>query len=169
MAGVTVGERILVHLAGYLRFLDAYKCPAEMTQDGIAAGLGLSRAHVALELKRLRSGGRVEERMAHVASAKTRRKVYVLTPSGQDLARRMREHARARPTFLAGPHGTQEVTGERALVLLRGRGMRESEILQKILAGAVIDLAPPASLAATPPAARRPFFGRAEEIRTLRT
>lgn len=169
MAGVTVGERILVHLAGYLRFLDAYECPAEMTQDGIAAGLGLSRAHVALELKRLRSGGRVEERMAHVASARTRRKVYVLTPSGQDLARRMKEHARTRPTFLAGPEGTQEVTGERALELLRGRGMRESEILQKILAGAVIDLAPPAPVAATPPAAHRPFFGRAEEIRTLRT
>src|SRR5437660_551397 len=38
-----------------------------MTQDGIATGLALSRAHVALELKRLKTSGRVGERIALVA------------------------------------------------------------------------------------------------------
>src|SRR5205823_10330892 len=50
LTSVTVGERILVHLSGFLRHADAYECPIEMTQDGIAASLALSRAHVALEL-----------------------------------------------------------------------------------------------------------------------
>ena len=62
MPAVTVGERILVHLSGFLRHVDAYECPVDMTQDGIAAALSISRAHVALELKRLRSTGRSEER-----------------------------------------------------------------------------------------------------------
>ena len=75
MPSVTVGERILVHLSGFLRHADSYECPVEMTQDGIANALLLSRAHVALELKRLKSTGKVQERMAHVANARSRRKV----------------------------------------------------------------------------------------------
>ncbi|HYV08774.1 MAG TPA: ATPase, partial [Thermoplasmata archaeon] len=86
MPGVTVGERVLVHLSGFLRHADAYECPIEMTQDGIAAALSISRAHVALELKRLKTTGKVAERMAHVANARSRRKVYDLTPAGQEIA-----------------------------------------------------------------------------------
>ena len=71
MQGVTVGERIVVHLSGFLRHVDAYEVPPEMTQDGIGAALGISRAHVALELKRLKAAGKVEERMAHVATARS--------------------------------------------------------------------------------------------------
>ncbi|MEK6987702.1 MAG: hypothetical protein AABX97_06350, partial [Candidatus Thermoplasmatota archaeon] len=143
MPGVTVGERVLVHLSGFLRHADAYECPAEMTQDGIANALGISRAHVALELKRLRTTGRVQERMAHVASAKVRRKVYALTPSGQEIARKMREHARQRTITLSGPEGTREVRGEEAIEALRKHGVRESEAVQRILASDRIVLAPP--------------------------
>src|SRR5207237_8429587 len=96
VSSVTVGERVLVHLSGFLRHADAYECPVEMTQDGIAAALALSRAHVALELERLKTAGRVQERMAHVAHARSRRKVSELTRAGQEAARRMREHARPR-------------------------------------------------------------------------
>ena len=167
LAGVTVGERILVHLAGYLRHADAYECPAEMTQDGIAAGLGLSRAHVALELKRLRSSNKVEERIAHVTAARTRRKVYVLTPPGQELARRMREHARGRTVVLVGPDGPREVRGDEALAALREHGVREADGLQRILVGGVVDLVPPASTGKTS-AARRPFLGRETELGFLR-
>ena len=70
MPGTTVGERIVVHLSGFLRHADAFEVPLEMTQDGIGSALGISRAHVALELKRLRVAGKVEERMAHVAAAR---------------------------------------------------------------------------------------------------
>ena len=166
MPGVTVGERILVHLAGYLRFTEAYECPAEMTQDGIAAGLGLSRAHVALELKRLRASGRVEERMAHVVAAKTRRKVYGLTPPGQELARKMREHARATTVVLVDPAGHREMRGEQVLALLRDRGVKEAEGLQRILSGGVIDLTPPPTPLEEPPP-RRTFVGREAELGTL--
>jgi tetratricopeptide (TPR) repeat protein/DNA-binding MarR family transcriptional regulator len=163
---VTVGERVLVHLSGFLRHADAYECPPEMTQDGIAAALGISRAHVALELKRLRSLSRVEERMAHVAGAKTRRKVYHLTPAGQEIARRMREHARGRTVTLGGPDGMREVKGEEAIAALRQEGVRESEAIHRVLVLDRIELAPPLPKAPPPPS--RPFFGREAESRAIR-
>ena len=166
MTGVTVGERVLVHLSGFLRHADAYECPVEMTQDGIAAGLALSRAHVALELKRLKTTGRVQERMAHVAHARSRRKVYELTHAGQEVARRMREHARSRTVQLNEPQGIREVLGSDAIEALRRSGLRESEAVQMVLAADVIELPRPEAPKAAVPS--RPFFGRTEEHRTLR-
>src|SRR5207245_3374688 len=93
LPSVTVGERILVHLSGFLRHAESYECPVDMTQDGIATALSLSRAHVALELKRLKSTGKVQERMAHVANARSRRKEYELTPAGHEISRRTRGYA----------------------------------------------------------------------------
>lgn len=166
MQGVTVGERIVVHLSGFLRHLDAYEVPPEMTQDGIGAALGISRAHVALELKRLKAAGKVEERMAHVANARTRRKVYALTPAGQEIARRMREYARSRIVVLLMPQGTREATGEEALDALRQNGVRESLGIQRILAGTVVDLRPREAPRPDPPA-RPKFWGRSAELDRL--
>ncbi len=167
VGSVTVGERILVHLSGFLRHADAYEVPPEMTQDGIGLALGISRAHVALELKRLRTAGKVEERMAHVATAKTRRKVYVLTPAGQEVARRMREYARARTVTLITTDGPHEANGEEAVDALRKNGLRESEAVQRLLASDVVELVRREPPKAAPPPSR-PFFGRAEELAALR-
>ncbi len=167
MASVTVGERILVHLSGFLRYADAYECPADMTQDGIGAALGISRAHAALELKRLRDLGKIEERMAHVAGARTRRKVYFILPGGQEAARRMREHAKTKRVALVGREGVREVAGAQAIEILRRHGVRETEGIQRILASDTVEIAPPEP-AKPPPTPRRPFFGRETEIHALR-
>jgi len=166
LPNVTVGERILVHLSGFLRHAESYECPVEMTQDGIATGLSLSRAHVALELKRLKSTGKVQERMAHVANARSRRKVYELTPAGQEISRRMREHARSRTVELSGPEGRRTVAGTEAIDALRHAGLREAEAVQQVLTSDVVELPRPEP---TKPAAvpSRTFFGRADERRVL--
>ena len=167
MPGVTVGERIVVHLSGFLRHVDAYEVPVEMTQDGIGAALGISRAHAALELKRLREAGKVEERMAHVAGARTRRKVYDLTTSGQELARRMREYARTRTVTVVTATGVADMVGAEAIEALRNAGVRESEGVQRILSNGTVSLAP--RQAPKPPEpVRTPFFGRTEELALLR-
>ena len=74
----TVGERIVAYLeqlpVGELTTKDPW--PIDATQDGIAASLGMSRAHVALELKRLGAKRLVEAVKAHVQPDGTRRKVY---------------------------------------------------------------------------------------------
>src|SRR6266571_3119323 len=136
-----------------------------MTQDGIAAALSISRAHVALELKRLKTTGKVAERMAHVANARSRRKVYDLTPAGQEIARRMREHAKARAVVLLTPEGRREVAGHEAIEALRRAGLRESEAVQRILSAEVVDFPHPEPKAEAPPS--RTFFGRAAERRIL--
>jgi len=163
---VTVGERILVHLSGFLRHADSYECPVEMTQDGIANALLLSRAHVALELKRLKSTGKVQERMAHVANARSRRKVYELTPAGQEISRRMREHARARTIELSAPEGRRTVLGAEAIEALRHAGLREAEAVQRILASDVVELPRPEPTKPAPVPSRT-FFGRDAERRIL--
>src|SRR6184192_955977 len=137
-----------------------------MTQDGIATGLSLSRAHVALELKRLKTSGRVGERMAHVAHARSRRKVYDLTSSGQEIARKMRDHARSRTVQLNETGGLREVPGSEAIEALRRTGLRESDAVQHVLAADVIEVPRPEGPKAEPPG--RPFFGRADEQATLR-
>src|SRR2546427_4121441 len=137
-----------------------------MTQDGIAVALLLSRAHVALELKRLKSTGKVQERMAHVANARSRRKVYELTPAGQEISRRMREHARARTIEVAAPDGRRTVLGAEAIGALRHAGLRGAEAGQRGLASEVVQMPrpEPAKPAAVP---SRTFFGRADERRFL--
>ncbi len=74
----TVGERILEFLdqlpVDELTTRDTW--PADATQDGIAAAVGISRAHVALEMKRLMGKRLVEGLHAHVNGNGARRKVY---------------------------------------------------------------------------------------------
>ena len=169
MSQVTVGERILVHLSWYLRFSDAFECPKETTQDGIAGGLGISRAHAALELKRLKGNTRVEERMAHVAGARTRRKVYSLTPAGAGAARALRDHARGKAVLLLDAGERREVRGEEAIDALKGRGIREPEAIQLILGGDLVDVrsqrhAPSRDLPAT-----EFFVDRQRELAALRS
>ncbi len=87
MAGdLTVSERILFHLNAYLKFEDKYEAPFDITQDGISQACSISRAHAAIELKKLKAANIVDERLAHVRRGKSRRKVYFLTMSGKTKA-----------------------------------------------------------------------------------
>ncbi|OGS55583.1 MAG: hypothetical protein A3K60_07740 [Euryarchaeota archaeon RBG_19FT_COMBO_56_21] len=87
MAGdITVSERILYHLSNYVKHEDKYESPFDVTQDGISQACAISRAHAAIELKKLKAAGIVDERLAHVRRGKTRRKVYFLTFSGKSKA-----------------------------------------------------------------------------------
>ena len=84
MAGeLTVSERILYHLSNYTKYEDKYESPFDVTQDGISQACAISRAHAAIELKKLKASGIVEERLSHVRKGKSRRKVYFLTFAGK--------------------------------------------------------------------------------------
>jgi len=165
----TVGERILVHLSSYLRFADAFECPRDVTQEGIAEAVRISRAHAALELKRLRGSRRVEERMAHVLGAKTRRKVYVLSHTGASHARALRDLVREKRVLLVDAGDRREVRGDDAVLALRQRGARESEALQLVLTSDVLDLREvrPASWTPDVPVPR-PFVDREQELAALK-
>src|SRR5213594_1556143 len=169
LSQVTVGERILVHLSWYLRFSDAFECPRETTQEGIAKALGISRAHAALELKRLKGSSRAEERMSHVAGARTRRKVYFLTPAGAGAARALRDHARTKSVLLADRDERREVPGAEAIETLKARGVREPEATQLVLNGDLVDVhvRRPGTGRDLPTA--EPFVDRTSELAALQT
>ena len=84
MAGeLTVSERILFHLSNYVKFEDKYEVPFDITQDGISQSCSISRAHAAIELKKLKASGIIEEKLTHVRRGKARRKTYFLTQAGK--------------------------------------------------------------------------------------
>lgn len=92
--GLTVGERILFHLYQYVKFEDKYESPFDVTQDGIAQSCGISRAHAAIELKKLKESNQLVERLSHVKRARSRRKVYYLTQEGKTRAAKIVEHVK---------------------------------------------------------------------------
>ena len=138
---VTIGERIIVHLAQYVRHQEEFVCPPGMSQGGIATALGISRAHAAIELRRAMDAGRVTVRIAHVTGAPSRRKVYALTPKGKGLADSVRGRALSRTTELCLPGGPWEpMEGWRALDALRQHGISEGRAVLLLLTRDRIDV-----------------------------
>ena len=78
----TVKQRIIAYLSELTPEVveaSSYSTlPRNVCQDGIAEGLGISRAHATLELTMLREEGVVGEKLAHVQGSHRRRKVYYL-------------------------------------------------------------------------------------------
>lgn len=83
-SSLTVADRIVIHLSNYTKYLESYDVPIDISQDGIAAGLRISRAHATIELKKLKENGYVTEKQSHIKKGKTRRKVYFLSPRGEE-------------------------------------------------------------------------------------
>jgi tetratricopeptide (TPR) repeat protein len=92
---LTVAEKILYHLFQSIKSEDKYEVPFDVTQDGIAQACGISRAHAAIELKKLRESNQILEKLSHVKRAKSRRKVYFLTQEGKTKAGKIVEHVRS--------------------------------------------------------------------------
>ena len=112
MSTLSIKQKIMFHLYRFRRVgeWETFNLPWEMTQDGVATSLMISRAHSCLELKNLEEKGFVTNRVAHVKGGKTKRKVYFLTDKG------LKEYERIRPMAgendiladLIGPGNTEE-------------------------------------------------------------
>lgn len=83
----------MLHLAQYSKHLNDFDAPFEVSQDGIGEALRISRAHAAIELKKLKEAGTVTERIAHIRAGPVKRKVYFLTESGEAKARSLKDFA----------------------------------------------------------------------------
>ena len=80
----TVKERIVLHLNRFPGFGpdEIYNIPFDLTQDGIAEVVGISRAHASLELKKLEDAGKVAFWQAHIKGSDSKRKAYYLLSTG---------------------------------------------------------------------------------------
>ncbi len=80
---LTHAERIREYLAKLPTkdLTDRDTWPFEATQDGIAEAMGIARAHVALELKKLEARLGIDRFHAHVGGQRNRRWVYRAAPA----------------------------------------------------------------------------------------
>lgn len=83
----------MLHLAQYSKHLNDFDAPFEVSQDGIGEALRISRAHAAIELKKLKEAGTVTERIAHIRAGPVKRKVYFLTEVGEAKAKNLKDFA----------------------------------------------------------------------------
>ncbi|MCK4444669.1 MAG: AAA family ATPase, partial [Thermoplasmata archaeon] len=167
---MTVGERIVLHLSQHTRHRESFQCPQDVTQKGISDKLGISRAHAAIELKRLKEMGEVDERIAHVTKAKTRRKVYFLNLRGENRAREMRDYAKEKKIKIVDPAGEFEVVdGQMAINVLKSDlNLDEAKAYEVVLTNSEIDPADfsrKESVPAREEDEKEDFFGRNDELR----
>ena len=76
-------QYLKAHCRGDLEFVS----PPELTQDGIAAALGITRPHASLVLKKLVEDGFVEPRLLHIRGRRRRKTAYVISPQGVQAVR----------------------------------------------------------------------------------
>ena len=87
MYNYSVRQMILLHLIEFNNIERSieYGAPAEITQDGIAASVGITRSHASTALIRLRKAGLVTEGLSRIkgSRSKVKRKIYFLTEPGK--------------------------------------------------------------------------------------
>lgn len=95
MDSLTYKQKILIHLYTYRNVdtNDPFNLPWELTQDGIASALCISRAHASIELKKLNELNYITENQAHVKNGKVRRRVYSLNQAGTEAAEEIKSYA----------------------------------------------------------------------------
>jgi len=88
MTNLSVKQKALIFLNKFksLDTTDIYNTPWELTQDGVANALCISRAHACIVLNQLKSEDMVEEKITHIKNGKIRRKSYFILPAGMEEA-----------------------------------------------------------------------------------
>ncbi|MFQ5919037.1 MAG: tetratricopeptide repeat protein [Thermoplasmata archaeon] len=168
IADLTVAQRVMLHLSLFSKHREEFDVPGAVTQQGIAEALGLSRSHIALELKKLLEESFLESRLAHVREAKSRRKVYFNTFQGERIASTIRERAHSEVARWIGPDGAPGTgPGAEAIRLARKEGRSLSATYLAILHGEVVDLRPEPLEVGPEPESR--FVGRTRERAALTT
>lgn len=93
MSRVTIRQRVLLHL---LRFSfdgdeNRLSVPFDVTQDGIATVVGITRAHVSLVLRKELEKGNIRTWSAHTAGNHSKRLAYSLTLMGRQEASNLKK------------------------------------------------------------------------------
>ena len=86
---LNVNDRVLLHLSRFATDIPPEEYPAETTQAGIAAAVGISRTHVPRAVRGLIKDGFVSEITARVKGHERRMNVYAVTAEGLGNAERL--------------------------------------------------------------------------------
>ncbi len=170
---LTAKERVLLHLLEHARSADAVEVSPDLAQEGVARGVGIELRHFAQFVRPLIREGLVEERKAHVAGIRQRRKVYALTAAGRSAAVRLRDRVRAQTVRVRDGDAVRERSFDQALRDI-GSGASLLTAARLVQEAGILDL----QVARCPPepglvehisdAPRTPaFVGRQEELAAI--
>jgi DNA-binding MarR family transcriptional regulator len=140
-------ERVLIYLSRIRVDKDSDPVPRDITQEGIAEAVGISRSHVPRTVKGLMEDGLIEEAKRHVRLGEKRVKVYFVLSKGLKKAREIEEKAMSRVvrakiqnTIVEGMSLAQlEKAFHRRIDILRLSGEEEFIDLDAILTSGVTD------------------------------
>lgn len=93
---LSITEKVLIHLSKVKYDCEAEKVPKEISQEGIAKGVGISRSHVPRAVKELLNDGLIEEFKRYIESGHKRIKVYLMTARGISRAQEIEERILSR-------------------------------------------------------------------------
>ncbi len=167
---LTAKERILLHLLEHARSADSPEVSPDLAQEGVAHGTGIEVRHLAQFVRPLIREGLVEERKAHVAGIRQRRKIYGLTSAGRAEAMRLRERVRAQTIRVRDGDAVRERNFDQALRDI-GSGASLLKAVRQVQDAGILDL----EVARRPPEAAfveqmadaprtATFVGRREEL-----
>ncbi|WP_455392570.1 hypothetical protein [[Eubacterium] cellulosolvens] len=135
--GLTVKERILLHLLGYEPYSDSDEVPEAVTQQGIANKISAPRPHVSIALKDLRAKDQLTDRVCRVTHRSRKQKVYFLTShgilQGKSLKHRLME---SKITVLDGKVEEQSTIAKAS----RKYNLSLIELINKLTSTGVLDL-----------------------------
>jgi len=118
---LTVKEKMLLHLVEFSRLADRPQIPPELAREGIANAVSIHLKHVTVYIRSLMKEGLVIERVAHVANATQRRKVYELTDAGWRAAMRLRDCVREEVVRIRDGDAEREETVASVLETVGGK------------------------------------------------
>lgn len=144
MKSTSLRSKVILHLAkfSYIDIHDRYGAPLDITQDGIAMALGITRSYTSLVLGRMEETNTVEHATAIIKASTTNapRKIYQLTNQGKieyrDLMNQIKEEGLTVDGILAAdanhlstsellalPEGTRDMLG--FLCVMESRIMKD--------------------------------------------
>lgn len=93
---LSLADKVLIYLSRIKVDRGADLVPKDVSQEGIAEGVGISRSHVPRTVKSLIGEGLIEETKRHVRLRDKRVKVYFILPRGIKKAMELEEKAMSR-------------------------------------------------------------------------
>lgn len=125
--GLPVLERLLFHLAR-MDPLGRADSPEHQTQTGISTAIGIQRKHVPRALRRLVEEGWITLELVRVDGHRQRLRVYVLSATGQQEVKRLREHHQSAVIdTVNGREMVLDLVDKGRIVELHTAGVREKQ------------------------------------------
>jgi type II secretory pathway predicted ATPase ExeA len=89
---LTVNERFMVHILAYQAYIDSWEVPYQITQKGLAEGIGINRGEVPRAAKALKEMDLIFDERKHIIDETRKKVVYFLSRKGLQEAVKIRNH-----------------------------------------------------------------------------